>query len=230
MRIDRRGSKTPESGSSADSAKNRMLIAEVEPKRRQVLLVPARDELARQLARTAREQPQRPPDAAVEVQQRMRDVAGDLLHGQHVHVGGLAALRAVPAGDRRAAVQAAAPARGRRRQLMPGLEDPPLALHPPAEALRGLGAQPRRAVLEVVVERRDALDPVADPAPLALAGGVSGDSMVAPEEARAGQHVPHVAGKPGVVIRDDVGVELALDFVDEIAWHASALPSEGAAV
>jgi hypothetical protein len=38
-------------------------------------------------------------------------------------------------------------------------------------------------------------------------------------KARAIKHLAHVAGEPGVVIRDDVRVELALDFVDEGSRH-----------
>jgi len=37
----------------------------------------------------------------------MRDIAGDLAHGQDVHAGGLAAFRAMLAGDRRASRYAA---------------------------------------------------------------------------------------------------------------------------
>ena len=195
---------------------------EVEPERREVFLVPARDELAGQLAGAQREHAQCPPHAAVEVQQRVRDVAGDFLHGKHVHVGGLPALRAVLAGDDRAAVEAARRIEGRRRQLVPRLEDAPLALHAAAESLRGFRAQARRVVLEIVIECRDALDPVADAPPLALARRRFRDLDVGPVETRAGQHVPHVSGKPGVVIRDDVRIELALDFVDEVACHAAA--------
>jgi hypothetical protein len=43
-----------------------------------------------------------------------------------------------------------------------------------------------------------------------------------PEEPRAGQHGLHVARQPGVVVGDDVRVELALDFVDEAVVHAAA--------
>ena len=80
----------------------------------------------------------------------MRDVSGDLLHGQ----------RRPPACawrlDDGAAVEAADQlARGRHFVLR--LEHAALALDPAPEALRGLGAQPRRVVLEVMVERRGAL-------------------------------------------------------------------------
>ncbi len=50
-------SRRSESGSSADSAKNRTADCEIEPERRQVLLMPARDELACQFARAADEEP-----------------------------------------------------------------------------------------------------------------------------------------------------------------------------
>ena len=109
---------------------------------------------------------------------------------------------------------------------MPWLEDAPLALHAAAESLRGFRAHARRVVLEVVIERRDALDPVADPPPLALARRRFRNLDVGPVEARAGQHVPHVSGKPGVIVRDDVRIELALDFVDEVVCHAAAHPSD----
>ena len=56
-----------ESGSSAGQREEEQADDEVEAKRRQVLLVPAGDELARQLAGTSDEQPQRLPHAAVEV-------------------------------------------------------------------------------------------------------------------------------------------------------------------
>ena len=105
---------------------------------------------------------------------------------------------------------------------MPRLEHAPLAVDPAAEALRGLGAHPRRVVLEVVVERRGALDPVADAAALPLAGRRLGHLDAGAVEARAGEHVADVARKPGVVVGDDVRVELALDFVDEARGHVAA--------
>ncbi len=195
---------------------------EVEPERRDVGLVPAGDELARQLAGPAQQQLERPPHAAVEVQQRMRDVARDLLHREHVGVRGLAALRAVTAFDDGAAVEAARRLLRRRRELVPRLEHAPLALDPAAEALRGLGAQPRRVVLQVMVERRGALHAVADAAALPLAGRRLGHLDAGAVEARAGEHVADVARQPGVVIGDDVRVELALDFVDEARGHVAA--------
>ena len=134
---------------------------------------------------------------------------------QHVHVRRLAALRAVAAVDDGPAVEAARRLARGRRQLLPRLEHAPLAVHAPAEALRGLGAQPRRVVLEVVVERRGALHAVADAAALALAGRRLGHLDAGAVESRAGEHVADVAGEPGVVIGDDVRVELALDFVDD---------------
>ena len=111
---------------------------------------------------------------------------------------------------------------GGRRQLVPRLEHAPLAVHAAAEALRRLGPQARRVVLEVVVERRGALDAVADAPPLPLARRRLGHLDAGAVEARAGEHVPHVAREPGVVVRDDVRVELALDFVDEVGCHAAA--------
>ena len=88
-------------------------------------------------------------------------------------------------------------------------------LHATAEALRGLGAQPRRVVLEVLVERGGALDAIADQPPLGFAGGRLRRLDRRAEESGAGEHVPDMAGQPGVVVRDDIGVELALDFVYE---------------
>ena len=99
---------------------------------------------------------------------------------------------------------------------MPRLEDSPLALHAATESLRRFRPHARRVVLEIVIECRDALDPVADAPPLALARRRFRDLDVGPVESRAGQHVPHVSGKPGVIVRDDVRIELALDFVDEV--------------
>ena len=182
----------------------------------------ARDEFPRQLAGAQREHAQRPPHAAVEVQQRVRDVARDLFHGKHVNVGSLAALRAVLAGDDRAAVEAALRLVGRGRQLVPRLEDAPLAVHAATEALRGLCPHARRVVLEVVIECRDALDAVTDPPPLALARRRFRDLDIGAVEARAGEDVAHVAGQPRVIVRDDVRVELALDFVDEVVGHAES--------
>ena len=176
----------------------------------------------RQLAGAQREHAQRPPHAAVEVQQRVRDVARDLLHGKHVNVGSLAALRAVLAGDDRAAVEAALRLVGRGRQLVPRLEDAPLAVHAAAEALRGFCPHARRVVLEVVIECRDALDAVTDPPPLALARRRFRDLDIGSVEARAGEDIAHVAGQPRVIVRDDVRVELALDFVDEVVGHAES--------
>ena len=74
----------------------------------------------------------------------------------------------------------------------------------------------RRVVLEVVVERRCAFDPIADPTPLPLAGRRLGHPDAGAMKAGAGEHVPHVAREPFVVVRDDIRVELALDFVDEV--------------
>ena len=126
------------------------------------------------------------------------------------------------AGDRRAAVQAGRGFVRCRHDVRARLVDPPLALQAPAEAFRGRGPQSRRLVLEVMVERGQALDAIAHAPALALAGRGLGRLDRGPEEAGAGEDLAHVAGQPGVVVRDDVGVELALDFVDDVGGHGAA--------
>jgi hypothetical protein len=82
-------------------------------------------------------------------------------------------------------------------------------------------------VLEVVVERRGALDPIANAPPLALARRRFRDLDTGPMKSRAIKHIAHVAGKPGVVVRNDVGVEQALDFVDEGGRHGRLVSDDG---
>src|SRR6185503_21339779 len=143
------------------------------------------------------------------------------------HVRRLAALRAVLPADDAAAVETAPRLGSRRRQLVPRLEDAPLALHPRAESLCRLGPKARRVVLEVMVECRGALDAVADAPPLAFARRGFRDLDAGAMKARAMKHLAHVAGEPGVVIRDDVRVELALDFVDEGSRHGRLVSDDG---
>src|SRR5688572_1874300 len=105
---------------------------------------------------------------------------------------------------------------------MPRLEHAPLALDPAPEPPCGLGAQARCVVLEVMVERRGALHAIADAPALPLAGRRFGHLDAGAVEARTAEHVAHVAREPGVVIGDDVRVELALDFIDEAGGHVAA--------
>ena len=146
----------------------------------------------------------------------MRDVARDLVHGQHVHVGGLAAVLAMQAGDLRAAVQATLRLEGRGDDFLARLEHAPVALHAAAEARERLGPDPRGAVFKVMVERCRALDPVLDAPALAFSRRRFRGLDAGAEEAGAGQHVADVAGQPRVIFRDDVRVELALDFVYDV--------------
>jgi hypothetical protein len=100
----------------------------------------------------------------------MRDVTRDFAHGQHVHVGGLAALLAVLARDGRTAVEAGAGLEFGGQQVMARFQHTAHAAYPRTETLRGLGTKCGRLVLEVVVERGRILDAVADHPPLWLAG------------------------------------------------------------
>ena len=64
-----------------------------------------------------------------------------------------------------------------------------------------------------MVEGSQVLDAVLDAPPLALAGRCFSGLDAGAQEAGTGQHVADMSRQPRVVVRDDVRVELALDFV-----------------